>query len=38
MKHRKVKHKDSSKGPSSEHKEANTVSPVAKRTLNRYGV
>jgi hypothetical protein len=38
MKHRKVKHKDSSKGPSREHKEANTISPVAKRTKNRYGV
>jgi hypothetical protein len=38
MKHRNVKHKDSSKGPSREHKEAHTVSPVRARTKNRYGV
>jgi hypothetical protein len=38
MKHRNVKHSDVSKGPSSEHKEANTVSPIRARTKNRYGV
>jgi len=38
MKHRGVKHKDTSNGPSREFTDTHTTSPVAKRKKNRYGV
>jgi hypothetical protein len=38
LKHRGIKHKDTSKGPSREDEHVHTVSPTAKRTKNRYGV